>query len=468
MSITWAIARHTIAEGVRMKIALVFLALLAMVVLGLPFSVAGDSSLTGAVQSFMQYALTATSVVLSLLTIFMSRSMADEFVNRQILMLMAKPVARWEYVLGKWLGVTLMNAAFLLASGAATYGMVHYIRDTHPPIDDIYDADSLENEVLVARHALRCKLPDFRQPAEREFQRNLEEGRYDNVFDFDPETIKADLAMKHEQRWRFVPPYERRVFEFENVLVDRSAGQEVQIRYKTDVTRPAPDEIFRALWIVGDTLKGARQTIVPVRHVVSRFHTVAFPASAVADDNTLTVEFQNRNPYEGERQEPNIIEFNRANEVEVLFIVGSFTGNFIRLLTLMMCKLMFLAAVATLMTTVFSFPVACLGSLTMYVLAGVRGFLAEALDFASDDYAQMFSSFTEFATHAIGYLMVGVYWIVPDFAAYDAVEDFVNGRNVSLVWVLRGVVWLVMVKTGVILGLAILLFHRREVAEISV
>ena len=74
MSKIWAVARHTIAEGIRMKIALVFLALVGTVVLGLPFSIEGDASLTGAVQSFLSYSLTATGVLLGILTIFMSRS----------------------------------------------------------------------------------------------------------------------------------------------------------------------------------------------------------------------------------------------------------------------------------------------------------------------------------------------------------------------------------------------------------
>ena len=41
MSKTWAIARLMIAEGIRMKIALVFVLLIGAVVLGLPFSITG-------------------------------------------------------------------------------------------------------------------------------------------------------------------------------------------------------------------------------------------------------------------------------------------------------------------------------------------------------------------------------------------------------------------------------------------
>ena len=79
----------------------------------------------------------------------------------------------------------------------------------------------------------------------------------------------------------------------------------------------------------------------------------------------------------------------------------------------------------------------------------------------------MFSSVKEFFVQALMHVYNLVHWIIPDFSRYDAIEHFVNGRNVSLVWLLDGVLWLVAVKTVIVLGLAILLFHRREVAEVS-
>jgi hypothetical protein len=60
-----------------------------------------------------------------------------------------------------------------------------------------------------------------------------------------------------------------------------------------------------------------------------------------------------------------------------------------------------------------------------------------------------------------------LHWIVPNFGRYDAVDDFVNGRNVGLAWVLQGVADLAIIKTLIVLGLAMLLFQRREVAELS-
>lgn len=468
MSKIWAVARHTVAEGVRMKIALVFLVLIGLIVLGLPFSIQGDSSLTGAVQTFMSYALSASGLLLGLLTIFMSRSLADELVQHQVYLIVTKPLPRWQYILGKWLGITALNVAFLTCVGFTIYGMVHYIRATHPPIDDQFDAAELNDEVLVARQAVRSTLPDFRQPAEQEFQRNLEQGLYDNVPDFDPRAEQDRLAKKYEARWRVVGPLETRVFQFKRVLCDRSPDTTLQIRYKTQVSDYPPDEIFRAVWRIGNPLKGTPVYVRPVRHVVGRYHTVRFPADAVADDHTLTVYFFNENPFENEPQYRNVIEFRKSDEVELLFVVGSFGGNLLRLLTLMLCKLMFLAAVAVLMVTVFSFSVACLASFTIYVLAGMRAFITESLQFSTNEYLNMFSSAKEFFVRILMHVYQMMHWIIPDFARYDAVEVFVNGRNVSLVWVLQGLFWLVLVKTVIVLGLAMLAFQRREVAEVSV
>jgi len=457
-----------------MKIALVFVGLLGLIVLGLPLSITGESSLSDAVQSFMSYGLNATGVLLGLLTIFLSRSMADEMVGQQIFLVLTKPVPRWQYIFGKWLGIMILNFFFLFGSGLTIYGMVHYIKKTHQSsstmqagVDHEFEMEQLNSEVLVARHSLKAQLPDFTRPARLDYERNREDGLYDDALNFNEAAEVTRLALKHEMRWRVVGPEEMRIFEFSNVLCDRSPDNRIQIRYKTNVPIYAPDEVYKCIWRFGDASKGTPVYQVNARHMIDRFHTLSVPADAVASDNTLTVFFQNEDPSPQGEPFDTMIEFRRADEVTVLFIVGSFEWNFVRLLVLMMCKLSFLAAVALLMTTVFSFPVACLASFTVYVLAATRSFILDALDFASDDYATMFTSFTEFFLQAVMQVYGVVHWVIPDFSQYDAVEDFVNGQNVSLAWVLNGIVWLFMVKTVLILGFAILLFHRREVAETS-
>ena len=61
-----------------------------------------------------------------------------------------------------------------------------------------------------------------------------------------------------------------------------------------------------------------------------------------------------------------------------------------------------------------------------------------------------------------------LFFLIPDFGYYDGLETLVDGRNVGLVWVLQGVGELVLMQTTIIMGLAMILFHRREAAEVSV
>jgi len=468
VSVVWTVARQLMAECVRMKVAVVFVLLLALLLLGLPFAVQKHGPLTDAVQSFLSYSLSATGLLLGILTVFLARSLADEMVNRQILVVMAKPVPRWQFILGKWVGMNVLNVVFLAFSALVIYGAVYYLRATHPPVDEELDRTRLAEEVLVARQAVQFRLPDFEAMAEREFQRRLEVGAYDDVMDFDAAKERQRLAKRVEAEWRVVGPYEVRVFQFENVLCDRRPESTLQIRYKTEVYNYAPDEVFRAVWWIGDPEQGTPVYECRTRHIVGRYHTVTVPADAVAPDYTLTVRFQNRNPFAGEPQFRNVIEFLSRDGVEVLFGVGTFEGNLLRLLVLMLCKLMFLSAVALLATTLFSFPVACLVAFTIYVLAGTRGFILESLDFASADQAGWFTSAKEFAVHLIRSVYSTVSVILPDFGYYDGVETLVNGRNVTLRWVLEGVVSVGFLRTGCLLGLAMLLFHRREVSEVSV
>ncbi|MCO6435627.1 MAG: hypothetical protein J5J06_00890 [Phycisphaerae bacterium] len=463
----WAVARQTISEGIRMRVAVVFLLLMAATVLGLPFFVEGDDSLTGAVQTFMSYSLMLSGFLLSLLSIFMARSLSAEIVDRQLFLIVTKPIPRWQFLLGKWMGICLLNGTLLFLAGLGTYGMVQFIRATRPPLNT-YDKSELDNQVLVARHAIQATLPDFGALAEQEYERNREQGLYDNMIDTTPEKIKHDLKAKYEARWRVVAPLERRVYQFENVLCSRSPDDQIQLRYYAQVSNYPPDEIYRAEWIFGDPLKGAQAYRIPTRHVAGRFHVIPVPADAVAPDHTLQVMLINANPFADERLYPTTLQIRKTDGIEVLFVVGSFEGNLLRLLILMQCKLMFLAAVALLFASVFSFPVACLASFTVFALASMRGLLEEAFDQLTKDFDSIFASVQQLVVTVIARLYDLVMVVLPDFQHYSAIETLVNGRNVTLYWVLQGMGELVLLKTALALGIAMLVFQRREVAETSI
>ncbi len=460
MTRIWAIARQTIAESIRMKIALIFIAVIGLILVGLPFSLRDESSVSGAVQSFLSFSLGSLGFLLALLTIFLSRSLSDEMVNRQILILMSKPIPRWQFVAGKWVGITAINLSLLAATGVFVYGTARVMARMEPR--DELDRERVTQEVLTARHATSCTPPDFRAVAEDMFRERLEQGVYAEALDLQPQQEKARIARELEASWRTISTMEARRFDFENIRCERSPNKYLQVRYLAEVWSYAPDEILRVEFLVGNPDKGTPVYRVLRRDIIGRYHTFSVPTDAVAPDRTLTVVLNNQNPFPGEPQPRNTIALKSTDDVQVLFKVGTFGGNLVRQLALLACKLIFLGAFALLTTCLFSFPVSCLLCFTFLALATMSGFLEDAIVF-----------FDDWGTQGVFKIIVEnlydvLFFLIPNFSEYDGLPLLVDGRNVTLRWVLSGIVNLVLVGTFAVLLTACVLFHRREVAEVSV
>ncbi len=89
-----AIARLTFAEGLRMRIVVVFLIVLAFLVLRLPFALKGDATLAGRLQNFLDWSLLMVGFLLSLSTVFLSAAtLPTEFRTRSLHLLLFTSMA---------------------------------------------------------------------------------------------------------------------------------------------------------------------------------------------------------------------------------------------------------------------------------------------------------------------------------------------------------------------------------------
>lgn len=117
-----AIARTTLAEGMRAKAGAGFAALILVAIPIFYFTAEGDGTIKGKVQMFLSYSLGFTGLCLSLLTIFFScRSLSVEIASRQIYGVVSKPIPRWQIVAGKWIGVMALDVMLLALATVATY-----------------------------------------------------------------------------------------------------------------------------------------------------------------------------------------------------------------------------------------------------------------------------------------------------------------------------------------------------------
>ncbi|HNO78488.1 MAG TPA: hypothetical protein PKN33_10550 [Phycisphaerae bacterium] len=461
MGSIWTVARHTISESIRNKVALSFIFMLGVLLVGLPFASKGDNTVSGAVQAFLSYSVTAVSALLSLLSIFLAKSISDDLSGKQILTLMTKPIARWKYVVGRWFGIVCIDTALLSVAGLMIYGFTMYLASR--PAQDEIDAERLKGQILCARHASNFKIPDFAAEAEAKYQENVELGKYSGLAEHDEERAKNEIQAQMIGRWRAVWPRESRLFEFEDVRCDRSPESMIHLRYVHHVAGFPPDEIVKYTWIFGDPEKGTALYPAPRRDYIDRIHTVSVPADCVAPDNTLQVVFENLNPYVqfGEVQYDNTVVFQKDDAVQVYFQVGTFGGNLTRTLSLVLCKLAFLAAIGVAFATVFSFPVACLGAFSVLLLATTKEFLLDSVSWIPEKGSLGLAQFL------LNNIVRGIYFIIPNFDKFNSLDLLVDGRNVTLMWVLLTIGSLVLIKTTILLIAGCLMFMRREVDEVS-
>lgn len=459
MSRIWAVARHMIAEGIRMKVALVFIVLIVLLVPILPFTVAGDGlTLKSRIQSFLAYSLGAVSLILSMLTVFLSCSaLASEIRTRQIFMVVSKPIPRWQFFAGKWLGIATLNAMLLLVTGLAVWGFSAYLRTR--PTNVPGDREAVNNEVLNARYGAKLDEPNWDAIVDSRLRELREQGKAAGLSASGEATIREQILTEERTRWRTLQPGEMKEFVFSGLIVDREKEGWLHLHFKPTPTSGVEDLVFPAAWQAGDrsdvnTLTNVQQT----EHIGGRFDSIPIPVQAVNSKGELHLRMANMSPKD-------TFTFEGNDSFELLYDIGTFHWNLFRGLAIIWCRLAFLAVFGLLVSSFLSFPVACMASFLVLMVASSSGFLTEAVAAAAvkpsgEDPLWIVGPVLRPLAHAF-------LWLVPDFSKFDPVSTIVSGRVVPLKWVGISMIVLVFVQ-GLILGIiGSIVLTKRELAQVT-
>src|SRR5580765_2093198 len=141
MALTWKAA-------LRFRLFIVIAVLLLGAVVALPILIKDDGTAQGFTQILITYTLTAIAALLGLSTLWLAcGTLARDIEECQIQVVAAKPIARWQIWLGKWLGLMSLNAALLAVSGLSIFVLLQW-RSTKLSPDE---QRILHNEVLISR-----------------------------------------------------------------------------------------------------------------------------------------------------------------------------------------------------------------------------------------------------------------------------------------------------------------------------
>jgi len=455
MHSVWAVARNTIAQAVRMKVAVIVIIMLVILLPLMSVIMVGDGTLHGKLQTFISYGLSLTSLLLCLLTIAVATyTLTGDLKTNQIHLVVTKPIRRFQILCGKLLGVVILDVFLLAAFASVIYVLTLLI----PKLAKAGSAEleQVKREFFTARLSLTAGLDEekFNALATQAYEK-LERSRQL------PETMTKDqilseLRGQERLRARAVEPGARRVWEFENIA-PADPNESLFVRYKYEVSVEPPDYRVHGSWLVGDYRQiryGMGDWESPVARIertelIRQFHEFEVSAGVIAPDGYLAVVFFN-NPY---LNQTTII----PEEVQALLKTGSFTANYIRAVLLILVRLIFLAALGISVSTWLSFPVAIFICTMFFFIGTVNGFIVESFSYLGQ------------VIHIIYSLTIRpVLWFLPRFdGEFNPTQFMVSAKLLSWLFLVKVYAVTVFIKSVLLLLFGMWIFNNREIAKIS-
>jgi len=451
LAITWL----TWKAAFRFRLFLVIAVLLLAAVVGLPILIKDDGTARGFTQILLTYTLSVITALLGLSTLWLAcGTLARDIEECQIQIVATKPIARWQIWLGKWLGIMSLNAALLALSGAGVYGLLQWRAAKLPAAEQTV----LREQVLVARGS--AKQPNNEAAIEAETEQILQARLKNSPVDkADVPEVRRQIRELVRADFQLVPPGYSREWRIDlgfakNFLHDKP----LQLRVKFNSAQKSPSGTFVALWQVGVPGKTPYQRLEPMSLAPDTFHEFQIPANLFDDQGVLTVDFVNPNDTS--------LLFPLADGMEVLYPEGGFALNFARGLGIIFCWMALLAALGLMAASFLTFPVAAFFSLAVVVMVLSSGTLAEAVDAGTvvggnGETGVMGHSPVDMVLIPLFKAFLTVINLVKVFSPVDALS---SGRSIS--WTELGTAFgqIVLLLGGIIGGIGILLFNRRELA----
>lgn len=414
-----AIAGLTIRGAVRSRAVPVLAFALALAVVGLPLTVAGDGTLEGHVQVLLGFSLGAVGGLLGLAAAGSGcGTMALDIRERKIHLLVTKPVRPLEIWLGRALGLAAVQGLLLAASGAGVYGMLRWTLRSE--LGQAAGQDARIGSLLASRAAAFPTVPGAREQAEEIYEREVRT---------DPQLARADRAVALEAILRAV---ESRAF---SVAPETERLWPVRLACRPDPDWPLVLQ-FRFAKSAPDVepVSGTWRIRIPGSDRVFEqsgswrpqvLHRLEIPASVAGGGRDLQIGWSHR----GEAS----LVFDPRGGIELQTPRGSFEANFVRALALIYARILLLTAIGLAAGTMFSLPVAALFSACLILLLH----LGDTLDARAvepgffGDSSGTGSAIAEFADRGLRGMYRALGAGVRPLRGPDAIEALGGGRRIS-------------------------------------
>ncbi|MCK5473489.1 MAG: hypothetical protein KAI59_05605 [Planctomycetes bacterium] len=450
----WAVAVNTIRQALRMKLVIAFTVMLLVLLPVIGATMTGDGTLKGRLQTFVSYGLSLTSFLLCLLTIIISiYSLTSDIEQRQIYTVITKPIRRFELLLGKLLGVVLLNTVLLILFSA----MIYFITIYMPRFSGASPAEIelAKSEFFTARASLMPSAADVRKEVAETYNKLEKSGQLPT--EVPANNIMAWLTNQKRLEKQAAAVGHDLLWEFYNVK-PLDANQDLFVRFKYDVAVNPADLHILGRWEIGDDrqIRYGSKTETPIyrfdrKDLIRTFYEIKVSADAIAKDGYLAVRFINV------PANNTTVIFPLNDGLEVLYNCDTFAANFVRAVILILLRLIFLACLGIFAASFLSFPVAVLLCLAVFFTGTISGFIFESFGALSGNVSWIYL-----------YTVKPIFQLVPQFDKFSPAQFLVPARLLSWSLLAKAAVFMVCIKAVFLFLMAILIFSYREIAKVII
>ena len=175
----WTVAVQTFSQCIRKRSVALIIAAVAIALALMPSLLEGDGTLAGKIQSYLRYSFSISGAILCLFAILITAELVSEDVrSRRIYTLVVKPLARWEYIFSRFLGVLGFNLMLLLIAAISIFFVTNSLRNSdakHP-----YDRQKIETEIFTARNTILPNNIDINIATDQFLAKAEKDGRMDD------------------------------------------------------------------------------------------------------------------------------------------------------------------------------------------------------------------------------------------------------------------------------------------------
>ncbi len=476
-----AVAQTVVRESVRLRITLAFIVVMLIALPLIPLWIDPTEPVRYQIQNFLSDSMALVYGLAAVMTLVLAcATVSFEIRDRQIWHLVTKPLGRAQYLLGKWLGICLLNLVLLLIGGLSVLGFTEYLGTR---ANDPQSVIEVHDEILTARIGIRPTYEQLSEDAVRdlaytEYQNDkitrdrVEAGEADefNVI----RGIVQRIRREHLDRQRAIPPggfnenreYDARVYTFEGLGGAASSERNLTLRYRCHIGRSESTDRYPIVFRFPEFGDEIQRDVIP-----EQWQRVMLPSELVGEDGTLQIQILNGGFSDSPSEASRMFFSNGAtlmfdaDEFEVLWQASTFEANFFRAMLINWVKLGFLAMLGVVASTFLSFPVAMLLAFTVFLGGSMTPFISTSLSQFRPDNDAFF--LIKLVQMVIAGVARSAEWLLRPFGEASPNRLVVEGRLVSGGSLIRDFAVIGVFWCGSVLLVGWAVLRRRELATYS-